>query len=57
MGLHPETPAMLNHLRERTAEALTRMEAGEDPERVMAGLDAQAGEGDSGDDGAGDRGL
>ncbi len=39
------------------AEALTRMEAGEDPERVMAGLDAQAGEGDSGDDGAGDLGL
>jgi putative FmdB family regulatory protein len=32
-------------------EALTRMEAGEDPERVMASLDEQMGEGgDSGDD-------
>ena len=31
-------------------EALTRMEAGEDPERVMAGLDEQLGDGDGGDD-------
>jgi putative FmdB family regulatory protein len=30
-------------------EALTRMEAGEDPERVMASLDEQMGEGDGGD--------
>ena len=30
-------------------EALTRMEAGEDPERVMANLDEQMGEGDGGD--------
>ncbi len=39
------------------AEALTRMEAGEDPERVMAGLDEQGGEADPGDDGEGDMGL
>lgn len=32
-------------------EALTRMEAGEDPERVMAGLDEQLGDGDGGDEG------
>jgi putative FmdB family regulatory protein len=31
-------------------EALTRMEAGEDPERVMAHLDEQMGDGDGGDD-------
>ena len=31
-------------------EALTRMEAGEDPERVMASLDEQMGESDAGDD-------
>lgn len=31
-------------------EALTRMEAGEDPERVMASLDEQMGEGDDGGD-------
>jgi putative FmdB family regulatory protein len=31
-------------------EALTRMEAGEDPERVMASLDEQMGEGDGGGD-------
>jgi putative FmdB family regulatory protein len=30
-------------------EALTRMEAGEDPERVMASLDEQIGEGEGGD--------
>ena len=33
------------------AEALTRMESGEDPERVMASLDEQMGEGDGGDEG------
>jgi putative FmdB family regulatory protein len=31
-------------------EALTRMEAGEDPERVMASLDEQLGDGDGGGD-------
>jgi hypothetical protein len=31
-------------------EALTRMEAGEDPERVMASLDEQMGEGGGGSD-------
>ena len=31
-------------------EALTRMEAGEDPERVMAGLDEQMGGDDGGDE-------
>ena len=31
-------------------EALTRMEAGEDPERVMASLDEQMGDGDGGGD-------
>ena len=31
-------------------EALTRMEAGEDPERVMASLDEQMGEADDGGD-------
>ena len=39
------------------AEALTRMEAGEDPERVMAGLDEQTGDGDGGDDDGDELGL